>query len=116
MIRYEEYVANRDLQEQMSAKPGGDNPNAVAADPATAQAVQQGKKLVAKSQSGAPLDDKEHKELADTKTVLKNAKAQKDSTDVSKLVQELDPAAQASGGKAPPMPANPMMKKRMKKK
>ncbi len=115
-ITFREYMTKRDIQEYGAPTPGAptpgvnpDNPNAAAADPKTTQAVQQAKQAL--SNPGV-LDDKAKRDLETSKNTLEKAKTDKDRVEVSKLVQELDPATQGKPGMTP----TAMMKRRMKKK
>ncbi len=106
-----EYMRQRDLQEYGAPTPGVNpaNPNPAAADPKTTQAVQQAKQALA---TPGEMSDKVKRDLEQSKNTLEKAKIDKDRVEVSKLVQELDPATQGQLGVTPPA----MMKKRMKKK
>jgi len=108
---FREYAKQRDLQEYGVPTPGVNpaNLNPAASDPKTTQAVQQAKQALA---TPGEMSDKVKRGLEQAKDTLGKAKVDKDRVEVSKLVQELDPATQGKPGMTPPA----MMKRRMKKK
>lgn len=111
---FREYAKQRDLQEVGFPTPGASpaNLNPAAADPKVTQAVQQAKQALTTPDK---MSDKVKRDLETAKDTLSKVKVDKDRVEVSKLVQELDPAIQGKPGMTPPTVPT-MMKKRMKKK